>query len=388
MAETITLYKVFVASPSDLKEERILIEEIVDDLNLSTFYNSGIKVELKKWETHANPSIGTYTQEVINSDINQDYDVFIGLFWGKFGSPTKNFKSGTEEEFELAYKKYKENPSALKIMFYFKQTPIAIDQIDIKSIELIRKFKSELGEKGALYWEYSQNEEFQKLLRIQLTRKIQELHQNNSIKTTIVKDTEEPIEEELGILDYIEEGEDSFATVQEILFRMTTATEWIGKKFTERTEEINKQTTINPTMSNKIKRRLINGAGEDLHLFNSRLKAEIPLFSETYKRAIDSFSNAIKISSEIDSENDKDIDESIESLNSFVSTIEGTTENCVEFRDSVNGVPRMTKEFNSARRMCSNILNDLINEFDIAINLAKALKTEFELYKLKNQHKH
>lgn len=83
MAQTITLYKLFVASPSDLNDERGLIEDIVDELNLSAFNNSDIKLGLIKWETHVNPGVGDYSQQVINSDI-PDYDIFIGLLWSKF----------------------------------------------------------------------------------------------------------------------------------------------------------------------------------------------------------------------------------------------------------------------------------------------------------------
>lgn len=383
MAQTITLYKIFVASPSDLNDERGLIEEIVDELNLSTFNNSDIKIELVKWETHVNPGVGKYPQQVINTDINNDYDVFIGLLWSKFGTPTEEYDSGTEEEFYNAYSKYQELPSSVKIMFYFKQAAIPMDKIDTDSIASIRKFKSGLGEKGVLYWDYNTTEEFQKLLRIQLTRKIQEIHKTETRPATLIEKVEEPEEEELGLLDYMDIGEESFNDIEEILLRMTDAIEWIGKRFTERTDEINKQTSIIPEMGNKAKRRLVNAAAIDMQSFNTRLKTEIPLFAETYKTGIDSFSNAIKISIDIQADEEKDIDNAIESIDSFVDSIEGSNQVCIEFRNSMDEFPRMTKEFNNAKRQGSKILTDLVKEFDIAVNLAKALKKEFEVYKSK-----
>jgi len=384
MAKTITLYKIFVASPSDLNDERSLIEEIVDELNLSTFNNSDIKIELKKWETHANPDIGKYPQQVIIKDINYDYDIFIGLLWSKFGTPTEKFGSGTEEEFYSAYSLHQKSPSSVKIMFYFKQAAIPMDKIDTDSINSIRKFKSELSDKGVLYWDYNTIEEFQKLLRIQLTRKIQEIRQSE-LKPSTTVDTEDvtPEDEELGLLDYMEQGEESFDDIKEILLRMTDAIEWIGKRFTERTDEINKQTAINPEMGNKAKRRLINAAADDMHSFNTRLETEIPLFSEIYRKGIDSFSNAIKISIDFQADEEDDIDSTIESIGSFVDSIMESSQVCVEFRNSMVEFPRMTKEFNAAKRLSSNILTDLINEFDIAVNLAKALQKEFEDYKSK-----
>jgi len=382
MAKTITLYKIFVASPSDLKDERSSIEDVVDELNLSTFNNADIKIELKKWETHANPDIGAYPQQVINKDISDDYDVFIGLLWSKFGSPTGQYGSGTEEEFHNAYSLYQDSPSSIKIMFYFKQAAIPFDKIDTKSINLIRKFKSEISDKGVLYWEYNTVEEFQKLLRIQLTRKIQELRQNETVPTYIVDEEEVMLEdEELGLLDYTELGEESFQNIEDILLRMTNAIEWIGKRFTESTGEINKQISINPEMGNKAKRRLINAAADDMHSFNKRLSAEIPLFSETYRKGIDSFSNAIKISIDIKADKKEDIEGAIDSIDSFIESILESIQEFDTFRNSMIEFPRMTKEFNQAKRLSANILSELISEFEIAVNLSKALRREFDEYK-------
>jgi len=386
MARTITLLKIFVASPSDLNDERNLIADIVDELNISFLNKSDIKLELVKWETHANPGTNDYSQKVINTDISDDYDIFIGLMWSKFGTPTQEYGSGTEEEFNNAYSRYKADSASVKIMFYFKQAPIQFDKIDIESIVSIRNFKYSLGEKGVLYWDYNTIEEFQKLFRIQLTRKIQDL-QLNMPKTTAIAIKEQiatvALDEELGLLDFIEEGEDSFNEVVEILLRMTDAIDWIGKRFTSRSEEIKRQNTLNPEMGNKAKKRLINSSANDINTFNQRLNTEIPLFAETYKKGIDCFSNAIKISLDLQSDKVEDIANAIESIRSFIYTIGSTNQTCEEFRQSFDELPRMTKEFNTAKRLSSGILFDLMSEFDIAINLANALMSEFEEYKSK-----
>jgi len=385
MARTITLFKIFVASPSDLNDERNLIADIVDELNLSFLNKSDVKIELVKWETHANPGVEDYSQKVINTDIGDDYDIFIGLMWSKFGTRTQEYGSGTEEEFNNAYTKYKVFSSSVKIMFYFKQAPIQFDKIDTESIISIRNFKSSLGDKGVLYWDYNTIEEFQKLLRIQLTRKIQELQQSILKTTTIAikEKTAVVVDEELGLLDFIEDGEDSFNEIVEILQRMTDAIDWIGKRFTSRSEEIKRQSILNPEMGNKAKKKLVNASANDMNSFNQRLKTEIPLFAETYKKGIDCFSNAIKISIDFQSDKVEDIESTIESIKSFIDTIDGTSKTCEEFRQSIDELPRMTKEFNTAKRLSSGILFDLMSEFDISINLANALMSEFEEYKSK-----
>ncbi|MGB5436888.1 MAG: DUF4062 domain-containing protein, partial [Maribacter sp.] len=96
MAKTVTKYSVFIASPSDLQEERIAIEEVTKELNLTFGIKQNIVIELLKWETHSAPGISEiHPQELINEDIGNEYDIFIGLLWKKFGTPTDKAGSGT-----------------------------------------------------------------------------------------------------------------------------------------------------------------------------------------------------------------------------------------------------------------------------------------------------
>ncbi len=53
--------------------------------------------------------MGEDSQDVINKQIGSDYHIFVGIMWKKFGTETKRAGSGTEEEFSLAYDRYKKN---------------------------------------------------------------------------------------------------------------------------------------------------------------------------------------------------------------------------------------------------------------------------------------
>ena len=78
-----------------------------------------------KWETHAYPGISSDAQAVIEKQIGDRYDIFIGLLWVRFGTPTKNAGSGTQQEFEKAYARFQEAPGQIRIMFYFKEAPVS-----------------------------------------------------------------------------------------------------------------------------------------------------------------------------------------------------------------------------------------------------------------------
>ncbi len=173
MARKVTILRVFAASPTDVAEERAALEEIVRELNLTWGNNIGLSLDLVKWETHAYPGIGSDAQAVINEQIADDYDIFVGIMWTRFGTPTGRAGSGTAEEFERAYSRFKSDPNQIRIMFYFNDAPVPPSQLDPEQLSLVQKFRGELGQKGDLYWTYTTREEFSQLLRIHLSRQVQ-----------------------------------------------------------------------------------------------------------------------------------------------------------------------------------------------------------------------
>jgi hypothetical protein len=88
MATQQTLVTAFVASPGDVSEERAVLQEVVNELNLTWSKTLGIRLDFLGWETHTFPAVGKYPQEVINRQIGDDYDIFIGIMWKRFGTAT------------------------------------------------------------------------------------------------------------------------------------------------------------------------------------------------------------------------------------------------------------------------------------------------------------
>jgi hypothetical protein len=271
-------------------------------------------------------------------------------------------------------------------MMYFRQTPVPIEEIDTVSIGLIRKLRSDLKTQGILYQDYSTIEEFQKLIRIQLSRQIIDLSENHKVGEITLEKIEQTIvipREELGLLDYLEQGEESFSNIKDSILRMSEAIGWMGKKFIERTEEINLHTKLNPNLSTKTRIHLIDLAANDLDSFVNRLNVEIPIFAETYRNGIDNFSNVLKISMELKSDELEDIEAALQSMDFLINTMSDSRSQCADFRDMFTTFPSMTKNFNQAKRLSAKTIDDLIKEFDIALNLTMALRTEFIEYRKK-----
>jgi hypothetical protein len=139
-----TIVQVFVASPSDVEEEGDILESIILELYKSWSKSLGVTFGLVRWETDTYPGTGADPQSIINSQIGDTYDVFIGIIWSRFGTPTSRAPSGTAEEFHRAVSRIKDG--APDVMIYFKDAPINLSRIDLKQLEKVKEFKESISD--------------------------------------------------------------------------------------------------------------------------------------------------------------------------------------------------------------------------------------------------
>ena len=100
-----------------------------------------------RYETNTYPDYGQ-AQEVINKQIPQDYDIFIGVMWKRCGTPTASAPSGTIEEFNRAVARRK-TTGRPKIMFYFCEEPFApLRGEEYEQYGKLLQFRDELQLKG------------------------------------------------------------------------------------------------------------------------------------------------------------------------------------------------------------------------------------------------
>ncbi len=180
MASQEIILKVFVSSPGDVQDERVAIAEIVEEINRAWASFLGIRLEGIRWETHCRPGIGTDSQQVINEQIPKDYDIYLGILWKRFGTPTERFGSGTDEEFEDACQRNRKNPKEVSIMFYFKDVPVAPSEIEPDQLRKVNGFREKLKAKGVLFWRFDSIGEFRQLIRLHLSAELQKRHESST----------------------------------------------------------------------------------------------------------------------------------------------------------------------------------------------------------------
>ncbi len=153
MSYSATVYKVMIASPSDVSAERSIIREVLSEWNV---VNADIRKQVLLpvgWETHSVPEMGDRPQAIINKQILHDCDLLIGVFWTRIGTATGEYASGTVEEIEEHIKA--ERPA----MLYFSSAPVMPDSVDSEQYRQLKEFRQSCQSRG-LYEPYSDVQDF------------------------------------------------------------------------------------------------------------------------------------------------------------------------------------------------------------------------------------
>lgn len=174
MPELITLYRVFLAAPSDVTDELIVVEGLLRDWNFQHGQGPGVRVELVNWRTHTRPSTGRRPQALVNKQAFDACDLVIAIFWSRFGTPTGRAASGTAEEIRRGIRQGK------PVLVYFSDRP-APGQKPVEHSR-IEKFKQRFGQK-ALFGSYNTLTAFEEALRNHLASTLHELLKNRAVQT-------------------------------------------------------------------------------------------------------------------------------------------------------------------------------------------------------------
>lgn len=136
MPFTTTTFRVGIASPGDVNEERRVIRSLIHDWNAAHARTRGVVLLPVGWESDTAALMGARAQEVINSQVIRTADLLIAVFWTRLGTPTSVAPSGTVEEI-------REFMDAGKpVMVYFSNAPVVPSSIDQAQYSALLAFKA------------------------------------------------------------------------------------------------------------------------------------------------------------------------------------------------------------------------------------------------------
>ncbi len=156
--ESVQIFKVFVSSPGDLKEERSQIMNYINSLRLGDFIFNAVL-----WEKDLPVTIYEDTkgaQGLIEDLLLRNCDILLGLFRLKFGTKTHDNESGTKSEIEAGFHQ------KMPVILYFWETNKKIDELsdsELDSFLKIKKFQKAYEDKG-VYSRIHNMEEFKEYI--------------------------------------------------------------------------------------------------------------------------------------------------------------------------------------------------------------------------------
>jgi len=191
MGNTARLIRVFIASPGDVLAERERAEIVVSELNRDFGDALEVRLEGIRWEDYVSPLMGR-PEDVVLSQVKVDeWDIFIGILWLRFGTPTggvdrqsqKLYQSGTEEEFHIAYGKWKTTGSPQILFYRCTRSPQDMAQFDTEQYRTVQQFVSGFDHDKAhpgIVRSYQLVDEFERRLREDLSKAVRGLAQTYS----------------------------------------------------------------------------------------------------------------------------------------------------------------------------------------------------------------
>jgi len=169
MAQDVQEVRIFIASPSDVVHYRKITSELIEEINgILHAQGSRIRGKAVGWET-LSPGVGEDGQDVINRQVGDNFDIFVGILWHRFGTPTNRAESGTEEEFNRALELHRRSPNRIKVLTYKCNVgPDDLESVDPVQLGKLNDFVKHLRAAGVFYQPFSTEEQFIKNLRLHL----------------------------------------------------------------------------------------------------------------------------------------------------------------------------------------------------------------------------
>lgn len=398
MAE-IQLLRVFVASPSDVQAERDALAEAVRNVNAMLSATEAVQLRLVRWEEDVEPAVGADPQAIVNEQVADGFEVFVGILWKHFGTPTPRSASGTVEEFERAVTLHRESPEAVSVLFYFKTAPVPVD-VDTSQLAHVQEFRRQFSDTG-LYGTFTDSRDFAGKIQIRLMQialkwvregrapaaapvveasPADDESEADSGEESEPEGTESEAwdDEDAGFLDLVEEGTAGFESVTQISRRMTRQIETLGTNMEASTADLKEARDPSGNLEVSKAKKAINSAAASMNRFADDLEKEISPFREAYGRAIRAYGKAATMLGDFQGDAADQLSVAHDVTAELEKSIGGSQSKLREFREIVGNQPRLTSRFNRARRRVLEVLDKLDEEMTSARTSAQETMDLFE----------
>jgi len=400
MAKTFTSLTIFVSGPSDAEAEKAALKVVVSDVSGMLEKTHGITLRLLGWPDSFRPGVGTDPQSVINQQLKDQYDVYLGILGTRFGQPTPRAGSGTAEEFEGAIDRFRKDTTSVRVLFYFNRMPVDPLDLDTDQLSKVQEFKGRLGAEGVLYRDFSDTGDFAKKIREHLYDLVHEEWSNNSwtaislgdksktftaVTNALLESSNESVNAPLGssgalgVIELHDEFERAVAAAGEILVRLGAAINEHTRRTGERTDEIKALSAISNPRKELMRTKLTDIAArtaDDMDVLADVLASETQKFRKENRSMFDNWGRAIDLQQEFAKSPERFAKDKA-ALEQLVKSIRTSRDSTVAFQSTVSRTPAMTGKLMEARKRLAGRMGELIAELQFAIQEGERILYKF-----------
>ena len=267
MPKNVIQYDLLISCPGDITNEISIINDVVSQFNTQFSDALGISIRTKHWRKNSYAQSGGKPQALLNEQFVKDCDAAVAILWTRFGTPTDEYGSGTEEEIEIMLS------SGKQVFMYFSDKSLSPSQMNGESYKKVQAFRDKYKDRG-IYFTYSTDEEFKTLFFAHLSqhflseKRVAEVKGERHSELKVVSiDQNQHISDRAHIISFVPNTE---MTISKYLERIRTLFNVISAikldKRIELPEKIAKYTLSfnKPVEINEDKRRIIKSVAERL----------------------------------------------------------------------------------------------------------------------------
>jgi hypothetical protein len=377
---------IFLASPSDVSAERDLVSQVVAEWNQIHSRSHGVYFEILRWETNVSAGFGDDAQQVVSSQVGDDYDALIAIFWARVGTETPRSQSGSIEEYERALSRHAAGEQ-VEIAFFFKDAPVSLKEIDFLQAQAVDDLKARLHQDGALFKEFIDMSGLRYEVNLLLDRLSRRFNRDSRGSERVAPSISNPtsdvtdrqavdaapadvhLNEEIGFIDISESMTTHSSIATEFLSEMTSRLNSMTQETSEVSstlEELGKLGAAQPHVVKPLIARITNG----MDGFSDFLETRGSEYAEHSLGVAEDARSLIDLARDFQT-SDASLGEFEGNLAILLGTMDEGLKSMGGMLDSTEGLPRMTVAFNHSRRRLANNLKQYIADSQSARNVVQ-----------------
>lgn len=416
MPQQLTRLTIFISGTAETDAEKGALAPIIDYVSSALEKTHKITLRTMMWPDFR-PGVDSDPQAVINEQVGSEFDVYIGILGTRFGSPTPRAGSGTEEEFNLALARFRQDPTSVRVLFYFKRTASDLFSADMEQLQLVRTFRQSLTAKGVLFRDFEDTASFAESVRTHLHHLIIDEWDTKSWKTRESNSPQQDLEshatsdvlmetshrallgpelerligreetndddEAFGLLETTQELGRASSDLVVVLERITNHNETLSKSIHNRTVETNALTELAQAPSDKamghpelvsLARNIADQAAADVEGFAATMAADVQIFAEVSERLLHYVGRAQVIKKEF-AVSAEQLDEDDRELQQLINSIAASQVAIMDLQATIARLPALTGKVRKARRRAAVVLGEMVAALQLTQERGRELLT-------------